>query len=499
MCGIVGYCGQSGTVLNTLVAGLKRLEYRGYDSAGVTLLTAGSVYTQKTVGKVVALEKAISSNPPVRVGTVGIAHTRWATHGLPTLKNAHPHSSQDQNIWLVHNGIIENYQEIRSKLQRTGVKFKSDTDSEVVAQLIGSLYQGDLRQAVLKTVGIIKGAYALAIVCAQEPHRLIGVKMSSPLVVGVADAEMIIASDVSALIDKTKRVVYLEDGELIDIQGTSHQIVGFDNVPVAKSIANIDWDVAAASKGGYDHFLLKEIMEQPQVIQDSTRGRLDEKEANIHFGGLLDVEARLSQIDRVILLGIGTAYYAAKLGELYFNSLANLPAVAYMSPEFRYNQNVLDSRTWVIAISQSGETADTIAAVQEAKRQGALVTGIVNVVGSTISRITDAGVYNHIGPEISVASTKAFTSQSLILLMHALLLGRQRGLAFAPAAEIIRAIKRLPTSINKVLSARLQIQRVAKGIATAKHLIYIGRQYNYPIALEGALKIKEISYIHAEG
>jgi glucosamine--fructose-6-phosphate aminotransferase (isomerizing) len=499
MCGIIAYSGNQKSVLNTLVTGLKRLEYRGYDSAGVAIAADKKVYVQKAIGKIVSLEKEINEHPPKDTGTVGIAHTRWATHGLATERNAHPHCSADKKIWLVHNGIIENYLIIKKNLEKKGIVFETETDSEVVAKLIGFYYKNDLRKAVLKAISRLTGAFALCVISEDEPDRLIGVKMASPMVVGIAGDEVIIASDVSAIIDRTKEVIYLEDGELIDIKGSEYEVVSFDNELREKAISSVDWDLEKATKGGYDHFLIKEIMEQPQVIADSIRGRLLPESADVRFGGLFDVQKRLKEIDHVILLGVGTSYYSAKLGELFFNTLSGVRATAEMSPEFRYTKNIIDKKTWVIAISQSGETADTIAAINEAKKHGALVTGVVNVVGSTVSRITDAGVYNHIGPEISVASTKAFTSQSLLLLMQAVLLGRKHDLDYGRAEEIIQAIKKLPGVIEELLNSHRSIEEVAKSIYKCKDLLYIGRRFNYPIALEGALKIKEVSYIHAEG
>ena len=499
MCGIVAYSGSPSEVLDTLVSGLKRLEYRGYDSAGVAIATNSKIYSQKSVGKIVELEAALGKHPLANAGTVGIAHTRWATHGLATVKNAHPHSSSDKKIWLVHNGIIENYQEIRAKLEKKGIECQSETDTEVVAKLIGSLYKGDIRKATLEAIKHLTGAFALCVMSEDEPDRLIGVKFASPLVVGVGHDEIIIASDVSAIIDRTKKVIYLEDGELIDVRGADYEIVSFENAPLKKSITNIDWDMESATKQGYDSFLLKEIMEQPRAIEDSVRGRIVLDEATVKFGGLIDVRSRLKNVRQVVLLGIGTSYYSAKLGELYFNTLTDIPTTAVMAPEFRYNKNNIDEHTWLIALSQSGETADTIAAIEEAKRHGVLATGIVNVVGSTIARMTDAGVYNHIGPEISVASTKAFTSQSLILLMHAILLGRGNGLEFTQVKTLLEKIKQLPDVIQKVLDSHKEIEKVALKYHKSPSLLYIGRQFNYPVALEGALKIKEISYTHAEG
>lgn len=499
MCGIVAYCGKNEQTIPTLVTGLKRLEYRGYDSAGVAYHSDGHIRITKAVGKVSALEDELGSIENQVVDGVGIAHTRWATHGPATLSNAHPHSSSDKKVWIVHNGIIENYKELKQELESNGHTFESETDTEVVAKLLGTFYQGDMRKMVLDTVGKLKGAFSLCIIHEDEPNRLIGVRMASPLVVGITDDEVILASDVSAIVERTKRVIFLEDGELIDINNTDYEIVTFDNLLKKKEISDIDWDVQTASKGNYEHYLLKEIMEQPQVIHDSIRGRIIEDRADIRFGGLIDVTERLKKIDNIVLLGVGTSYYAAKMGELYFNALSGVKATAVLSPEYRYTKNIINKNTWMIAISQSGETADTIAAIEEAKLQGALITGVVNVVGSTISRMTDAGIYNHIGPEISVASTKAFTSQSLILLMQAILLGRQKGLDFLMAQKILKAIQDLPNVLEDLLKDHGAIQEVAEMIYGSPNLIYLGRQYNYPIAMEGALKIKEIAYIHAEG
>ncbi|MGH7195997.1 MAG: glutamine--fructose-6-phosphate transaminase (isomerizing) [Candidatus Saccharimonadales bacterium] len=500
MCGIVAYSGQDDLVIPVLLAGIKRLEYRGYDSAGLSLFSQKGIYCKKATGKVAALEAAIDRDKPENPKKIGIAHTRWATHGPATEKNAHPHASQDGKIWLVHNGIIENYQTLKDQLSKKGYKFASETDSEVIAQLISSFYKDDLRSAVLQAAAVLTGAFSICVISLGEPDRLIGVKMSSPLVLGVAENnELIIASDVAAIIERTKKVIYLEDGELIDVQNGGYEVLDFKNQPLQKSLAQIEWDLEAATKSGYDHYLLKEIMEQPQAALDCTRGRLVPATGDIKFGGLIDVDSRLQAIDRVILLGVGTSYYAAKMGELYFNALAGVPAAAAMAPEFRYTKNHLDENTWVIALSQSGETADTIAAITEARHHHPLVTGIVNVIGSTIARITDAGVYNHIGPEISVASTKAFTAQSLLVLMHAIALGRQNNLDFNAAKTIISAIEALPKQLEKLLETRTEIEKVAKQIYQNQSLFYLGRQYNYPIALEGALKMKELTYLHAEG
>jgi len=500
MCGIVSYYGKSKKVMDTLISGLKRLEYRGYDSAGIAFLTdQNEIFCSKEAGKIVNLEKKIQQEELPNAAKIGIAHTRWATHGVPNTVNSHPHWSNDKNIYLIHNGIIENYDELKEKLIDEGYTFYSETDTEVLANLISFYYKDDLRNAVLTALKEVIGAYSLSIICKKEPNRLVAAKKGSPLVMGVGTDELIFGSDVSPVISHTKDVVYLEDGEVVDVVDGKYEILNLLNQMVDKTVQKVEWDEEAASKEGFDHFLIKEITEQPQVIQDSIRGRIVDDQANIKFGGLIDVLDQIKQINRVVILGVGTAFYAAKMGELYFESLAGIPAKAEMSPEFRYNDTAIDKNTWVISVSQSGETADTIAAIEEAKRKGALVTGIVNVVGSTISRITKSGVYNHIGPEISVASTKAFTSQVTILLMHAILAGRMRELGYSRSKKTLDEIKNLPNLLSKVISEREKIQFLAKKYAHKKDIVYLGRKYNYPIALEGALKIKEISYIHAEG
>lgn len=500
MCGIVGLYTKHSNLVETLLDGLKKLEYRGYDSSGLALVGKTEVFALKTVGRIDKLEAELRQKTIPTDCLVGIAHTRWATHGVPSTTNAHPHQSQDGSIWVVHNGIIENYKELRDELQSAGVVFASQTDTEVIAHLISRYYQQDLKKAVLQALKRLRGAFAIAVVCSHEPDRLIGAKYGSPLVLGLGKEEFILASDVSAIISRTRRVVYLDDGDLVDIHNDTYSIEDFEESVLHRNIENVDWDAETVSKGGYEHFLLKEIMEQPKAILDSCRGRLVEATGEIKFGGLLDIQDRLDKITRVVFLGIGSTYYACQLGAMYFEAIAKIPAKAEMSPEFRYKEPFVDDRTWVIAMSQSGETADTIAGIHRAQQAGALVTGVVNVVGSTISRITEAGVYNHIGPEISVASTKNVLSQIVIALMHAILLGRRRGTVSAiQAQEFIKDIKELPGHIEKTLEQREVIQKIALKYANHRNMIYMGRKYNYPVAMEGALKIKELAYIHAEG
>ena len=487
-------------MLNTLISGLKRLEYRGYDSAGIAILDQnGKTFVQKASGKVLELERKIENSDLPEFGMVGIAHTRWATHGEPSEINAHPHFSNDGKITVVHNGIIENYKTLKAELESEGVVFVSKTDTEVVAHLISKNYKGDLKEAVFESLSCLEGAYALGIICEDEPDRLIVAKKGSPLVLGVGQDEIIVASDVSAIISKTKDVIYLEDGELVDISGGQYRVTNFFDEDVCTTMQTVDWNDEQATKEGYEHFLIKEIMEQANSVTESIRGRIDLENANAVFGGLLDVQERINEITKIVLLGIGTSYYACKLGEMYIEDLTGIPTKAEMSPEFRYKSSTVDENTWVIALSQSGETADTISAIQEAKQKGALVTGIVNVVGSTISRITDAGVYNHIGPEISVASTKAFTSSALILLLHAIHIGRKRKLSHSDSQILLEEIQKLPEIFNETLKLNDEISILAEKYYQSKDMFFLGRKYNYPIALEGALKLKEISHsIHSE-
>ncbi len=499
MCGIVGFYSKK-NMLDTLISGLKRLEYRGYDSAGIAILDrSGKTFIRKASGKVLELERKIESSDLPEFGMVGIAHTRWATHGEPSETNAHPHFSNDGKITVVHNGIIENYKTLKAELESEGVVFVSKTDTEVVAHLISKHYKGDLKEAVFESLSCLEGAYALGIICEDEPDRLIVAKKGSPLVLGVGQEEIIVASDVSAIISRTKDVIYLEDGELVDISGGQYRVTNFFDEDVNKTMQTVDWNDEQATKEGYEHFLIKEIMEQANSVTESIRGRIDIENANVVFGGLLDVQDRISEITKIVLLGIGTSFYACKLGEMYIEDLTGIPTKAEMSPEFRYKSSTVDENTWVIALSQSGETADTISAIQEAKQKGALVTGIVNVVGSTISRITDAGVYNHIGPEISVASTKAFTSSALILLLHAIHIGRKRKLSHSDSQILLEEIQKLPEIFNETLKLNDEISVLAEKYYQSKDMFFLGRKYNYPIALEGALKLKEISHsIHSE-
>lgn len=498
MCGIIGYIGKN-NALPVLIDGLKRLEYRGYDSAGIAIMTGGDVFLVKAVGKIIELEKKINHSYSLNGGSLGIAHTRWATHGRPTEINAHPHSDCQNKIWLVHNGIIENYKELKDRLIADGHSFKSETDTEVIAHLIEDFYQGDLTQALIKVLPMLKGTYGLVLYRLNEPDKILAARRGSPLVIGLGEKETIIASDVSAIISYTRQIIYLDDGEVAEISGQGFKIINSNNQEINKEINKIDWDIARCEKKGYAHFMLKEIFEQPETIGDSLRGRTILDQGKVKLGGLESFLNRLRQIDKIIIVACGTARNAGLVGEYMLEEYAGLPCEVDYASEFRYRKPVLDDRTAAIAISQSGETADTLAAAREAKEKGALVLGIVNAVGSTIARETDAGVYNHIGPEISVASTKAFTSQVTILTLLTALLGRQRQMSLVTGQRIIRELLDLPEKIKKILKLDNQIRDIAKNYYQARHLAYLGRKYNQPVAFEGALKLKELSYIHAEG
>jgi len=495
MCGIVGYIGKKES-LPVLIDGLKRLEYRGYDSAGVAIQAPAS-FCFKSVGKITELEEKLKVED--LKGNLGIAHTRWATHGEPTEENAHPHSDCSGKIWIVHNGIIENYQKIKEELISEGHKFLSETDSEVFAHLVEKFYQGDLSKAVRRALGEIVGAYSLVVFHEQEPGRLIAAKKGSPLVLGVSEEGMIVASDVTAIIRQTRNVIYLEDGEMVFLDNNNFKIFNFNNEKKVKETQRIDWSLEELEKKGYSHFMLKEIFEQPESLRDSLRGRLISEEGRAKLGGLDNVSKDFSRIKNFFISSCGTAYYASLVGEYMLEDYADLPAKALVASEFRYRKQLLNSDSAVLALSQSGETADTLAAIQEANEKNILTLGIVNVVGSSIARATGAGIYNHIGPEIAVASTKAFTSQITVLALLTLFLGRMRNMSLATGERIVKELNALPEKVEKILKAEEKIEKIAQKYYQASNFAFLGRKYNYPVALEGALKLKEISYIHAEG
>ena len=497
MCGIVAYIGKK-KALPILMDGLKRLEYRGYDSAGISIMDEGKITTERAVGKVVELENKINGREIA--GNLGIAHTRWATHGKPSERNAHPHCDCGKNIYLVHNGIIENYKEIKHDLEKIGHKFSSETDTEVLAHLIEEYKkQVPLKEAVWRTLAHVQGTYGLAIIDRSEPEKIFVARNGSPLVLGVADDGYIIASDIAPIVRYTNQVIYLEDGEMAEVTPCSFQVTNFKRKKVEKEISKIDWTLEEAEKKGYDHFMLKEIMEQPESMGNAIRGRLVAKEGMAKLGGLRDVADQLREMKRLVIVSCGTSYYSGLVGKYMFEEYAGICTEIEYASEFRYRKPILDKETAVLAISQSGETADTLAAIREAKNKGAMTLGIVNVVGSTIARETDAGVYNHAGPEIGVASTKAFTSQLSILALFTLFLGRQRDMSFVMGKRIAEELSKVPEQMKKVFKDSQHIKRISKKYSGFSDFLYLGRKYNYPIAMEGALKIKEIAYVHAEG
>ena len=496
MCGIVGYIGKN-DALPILIGGLKKLEYRGYDSSGVALIDGGKIETVRASGKISALEAKIKDHPIQ--GHIGIAHTRWATHGAPTVENAHPHQSFDGNISIVHNGIIENYAILKKKLQAEGIEFKSETDTEVVAHLIARYYKGNLKEAVLKAISLIEGTFGLAVICKSEPGTLIGARRGSPLILGIGQDEFYLASDVSAIIMHTQKVVYLDDNDIVEIKNDGYNLLNTHSQPVQHEVQDVEFDADAIAKGGFAHFMLKEIFEQPEVLRNTMRGRLLAAEGNAKLAGLDTNIKELRNINRIIITACGTSYYAGMVGEYMIEDLAGVPVEVEYASEFRYRNPIIKPGTLVIAISQSGETADTLAALKEAQQKGATALAICNGVGSTIARTSDGGVYLHAGPEIGVASTKAFTSQVTVLAMIALLLGRQRRLSFETGADIVKELTELPDLVAETLKLSDSIAEIAKTLSKANNFLYLGRHFCYPVAMEGALKLKEISYIHAEG
>ena len=501
MCGIVGYIGDR-SVTDTLINGLKRLEYRGYDSAGIALLEDNQIKIIKRAGKTVELEKAVTEAYPD--GTklncnTGIAHTRWATHGLPTENNAHPHSDSNGDFALVHNGIIENYKNLKNQLIAHGYTFKSDTDSEIIVNLIDKYYEGDLFKAVAVALKELHGTFGIVVISKHHPGEMIVARRGSPIVIGLGRNEMIVASDISALVSYTRRVIYLNDDDIAMIKKDDVQIFNIDKVPVTRETSQVDWEPGDVEKGGYKHFMMKEIMDQPESIKNAMRGRIDFDSGSAYLQGLNLTPGEIVRIPDIIIAACGTSLHAGMVGEYFFEDLADIPTQVAQAAEFRYRNPLLRPNSFVIAISQSGETADTLAAVREAIRKGASVAGLCNVVGSTIAREAGRGVYLHAGPEISVASTKAFTCQVAVLLMMALKFARTHRLSYERGVEIAREIDLIPEMISKVLEQKEHIEKIAAKYTQAEDFFYIGRGYLYPAALEGALKLKEISYIHAEG
>jgi glucosamine--fructose-6-phosphate aminotransferase (isomerizing) len=496
MCGIVGYVGPR-RALPVLLDGLTRLEYRGYDSAGVALVVDGRLVVKKAAGKIAALEAQLGREP--LGATTGMAHTRWATHGAPTSLNAHPHTDCSGDIAVVHNGIIENHAALRQMLLAKGHRFSSETDTEVLAHLIEQFYQGSLEEAVASALQEVEGAYGLLVLSVREPDTLVAARSGSPLLLGLGNGENFVASDPSAVLAHTRSVVYLDEGNLAVVTPSGYRVKDRHSVPLSKTVSQIDWDLATIERGGYAHFMLKEICEQPESIRNVLRGHLLEDEGTARLSGINLSDDDLLKVERVVLTACGTSWHAALVGEYMLEELARLPAEVEYASEFRYRNPLVDDRTLVIVISQSGETADALAALREAKRRGARTLGIINVVGSTIAREVDGGIFLHAGPEIGVASTKAFTSQIAALALFTLHLGRLRSLSILQGRGIVRALRRLPEQLDAVLATRPAIEELAERYARASNVLYLGRGYNFPVALEGALKLKEISYIHAEG
>ncbi len=500
MCGIVGYIGKR-KAYPILIKGLYRLEYRGYDSAGVALLD-GELKLYKTRGKVADLDKMVNGHSAE--GTLGIAHTRWATHGEPNDVNAHPHFSQSKKLALIHNGIIENYASLKSELINRGYHFESDTDTEVLVHLIEDIQQNErisLEEAVRMAMNQVIGAYAIVLLSEEQPDQLIAAKKGSPLVIGIGRDEFFIASDPSPIVEYTKDVVYLEDDEMAIIPRSGElSVKTIRNQEKTPYVYHLEMQLSSIEKGGYPHFMLKEIYEQPRSIKDSMRGRLNAGKGIISLGGIIDYEQKLVNCQRIIIVACGTSWHAGLVGEYLFEDLARIPVEVEYASEFRYRNPVIGERDVVIAISQSGETADTLAAVQMARSKGATILGICNVVGSSIARATHAGSYTHAGPEIGVASTKAFTAQVTILSLMALLVARKKGsLSTSRYFQLLAEMESIPALVERTLKVNDTIVGISRIFQHAQNFLYLGRGYNFPVALEGALKLKEISYIHAEG
>ena len=502
MCGIVGYLGTR-RAYPVLIKGLKRLEYRGYDSAGVALITdCGDLQVYKTKGKVADLE-AYTSDKDI-TGCVGIAHTRWATHGEPNSTNAHPHFSESNNLALIHNGIIENYLTLKKQLEEEGVKFRSTTDTEVLVQLIEFIQKSrnvDLLTAVRLSLQRVIGAYAIAILDKNDPNQIIAARKSSPLVVGIGEQEFFLGSDASPIIEYTDKVIYLNDGDIAVIRkGKELEIVDFNNIPLEHEIKTVDLKLGQIEKGGFPHFMLKEIFEQPECLKDCMRGRINIDQNLVKLSAIIDHKERLLTARRFIIVACGTSWHAGLIGKQLIESICSIPVEVEYASEFCYSNPVINNQDVVIAISQSGETADTLAAIQLAKQKGAFIYGICNAVGSSIARATDTGSYIHVGPEIGVASTKAFTGQVTVLTMLALALAKEKMLISADEyAMMVNELNEIPNKMNQVLKANDHIRDISRIFTYAHNFLYLGRGFNYPVALEGALKLKEISYIHAEG
>jgi glutamine---fructose-6-phosphate transaminase (isomerizing) len=496
MCGIIGYIGTRGAT-PLLLEGLKRMEYRGYDSAGVAVMNGSGVETRKAAGKISQLERALATRPVE--GDLGIGHTRWATHGVPNECNAHPHVDCKGDIAVVHNGIIENSGTLKKGLEARGHEFASDTDTEVIAHLIEEAFDESLEDAVIEALWQIEGTYGIAVVSSKDKNKIVAARKGSPLLLGLGDGEYYVASDVSAILAQTREVVYLDDGDVAVLTRDGYTILNQRAQQLERGVSKIDWDLDQIERGGFDHFMLKEIFEQPATIENCMRGRLLPDQGTTKLGGLNMTDEELLKFDNILITACGTSWHSALIGEHMLESLARVPVEVEYASELRYRNPIVSDKTLCIVISQSGETADTLAAMREAKSRGARTYGIVNVVGSTIARESDGGIYVHAGPEIGVASTKAFTSQVIALLLFTIKLARLRNLSMVDGKEIIEELQRLPAKIQNVLDRAADIEKIAEDFKNAQNFLYLGRGYSFPTALEGALKLKEISYIHAEG
>lgn len=499
MCGIVGYIGHR-NALPIVVEALKRLEYRGYDSSGCALIHEEELQVYKKQGKIIELERSLPE-PNKCSGTVAIAHTRWATHGEPNEINAHPHLDCKGEVAIVHNGIIENYKLLRERLIELGHKFISDTDTEVIVHLIEQYITShpSLEDAVREAMKRVEGTYGLVVLSKKHPEKLIAVRKGSPLIIGISDNEHFIASDVSAIVIHTKRVIYMQDNEICTVHADGFEITTLDKLSVKPEISVVDWDISAIEKGNFKHFMLKEIFEQPITIGNGFRGRINDQLGTARLGGLNLPTFELRKIKQIHLVACGTSFHAALIGKYIIEDISRIPVHAEYASEYRYRNPIIPEETLVFVISQSGETADTLAAMREAKAKGARVLGITNVVGSTIARESDGGTYIHAGSEIGVASTKAFTSQVTIMVLLSVLMGRMSVLSTSQGMDYIKELEKIPAKVDKILALNEQIREIAASIKDCQHALYLGRGVNYPVALEGALKLKEISYIHAEG
>ena len=496
MCGIIGYIGNRGAT-SLLLEGLKRMEYRGYDSAGVAVMNGNGVETRKAAGKISNLERALAASPVE--GDMGIGHTRWATHGVPNESNAHPHVDCKGEIAVVHNGIIENSGTLKQGLEARGHEFASETDTEVIAHLIEEAFDGNLEDAVIEALWQIEGTYGIAVVSSRDRNKIVAARKGSPLLIGLGDGEYYVASDVSAILSHTREVVYLDDGDVAVLTRNGYTVLNQRAQQLERRVSKIDWDLDQIERGGFDHFMLKEIFEQPATVENCMRGRLLPDQGTSKLGGLNMTDEELLRFDNILITACGTSWHSALIGEHMLENLARIPVEVEYASELRYRNPIVTDRTLCIVISQSGETADTLAAMREAKARGAQTYGIVNVVGSTIARESDGGIYVHAGPEIGVASTKAFTSQIIALLLFTLKLARLRTLSMVDGKAIIEEMQALPTKIQNILDRAGEIEKIAEEFKSSQNFLYLGRGYSFPTALEGALKLKEISYIHAEG